>query len=300
MRATATDQYTIMSKLDGRRRKQVSSDYNIYNQIKCPVLMGDVNKDSSNFSVRGVIDAVSKNVANYVAAYPISGVNTDYAFGDVAPNYFYNGRDQALGSNYFVPIGKCDETDSDRECRGQDRWVYVRDIPTGKIPLVGNISFHGLTGCNLPGITEGRGIIPGLLEDISDIQPLSLLEAVGGSGNIGSFTCKRRRYPVGKNIYDPQMECPGGASPEACAGKTWWMENRCTPSTHHLKTATDGNTRKFPGGPPLFELFAPGTGGGTWRGRGRGRCAALAVGVLLLLLVLVAAVVSRRAASSLL
>lgn len=261
----------MAAKLDGKRRKELSSDYNIYNQIKCPVLVGDangeVNADNPSFSVRNTVDAVTKNIANYAAAYPVSGVNTDYRHGDVKPNRFYNGPDQALGSNYFIPFGRCDEKTSDYACRGRDRYVYVRDIPTGKIPLIGNISFHGLTGCNIPGITDGRGLVPGILEDISDIQPLSLLEAIGGGGNFASFTCKRREYPVGKNIYDPNMECPRGASPEACASKTWWREKRCTPSIHHMKTATDGQRREFPGAPPLFELFAdagtPGTGTGT-------------------------------------
>ena len=232
--------------MDSKRKEQLTTDYNIYNQLKCPELIGE----PGNVSAKRVVTAVSRNVANYIAAYPLSGINTDYANGDVKKNGFYNGPDHALGSNFFMPIGICGDK-SDRDCRGQDRYVYVRNIPTGKIPLIGNVSFHGLTGCNLKGITESRGIVPGLLEDLSDIQPMALMEAVGRSGNYGSYKCSRRSYPVGKNIYDPALECKDGK----CRGKTWWWESRCTPSTFHTKTATDGRSRKYPGAPPLFEMF---------------------------------------------
>lgn len=234
--------------MDPKRKEQLTTDYNIYNQIKCPNLIGE----PGDVSAKSVITAVTRNIANYIAAYPLSGVNTDYAYGDVSPNGFYNGTDAALGSNYFLPLGRCNES-SDRECRGQDRYVYVRNIPTGKIPIIGNLSFHGLTGCNLKGITESRGLVPGLLEDVSDIQPMALMEAIGKSGNYGSYKCSRRSYPVGKNIYDPTLECKGGE----CKGKMWWRESRCTPSTFHMKTATDGRSRQYPGAPALFELFKP-------------------------------------------
>lgn len=160
---------------------------------------------------------------------------------------FYIGSDQALGSNFFVPLGKCDTQESELRCRGQDRHVYIRNIPTGKIPLIGNVSFRGVTGCNINGMTESRGLVPGLLEDISDISPFNLMEAIGSKGNIGSDKCMVRTYPVGKNIYDPNMECKGNEK-EGCYKKTWQLETRCTPSIHWMKSATDGNeSRQFPG-----------------------------------------------------
>ena len=267
--------------MDFDQKKRLTLNYNIYNNVKCPELMGEPGPhslgkmpkttDGRGITAKSSITAVSKNAMNYMMAYPIAGVNTDYPPGKIVPvkvtaadgssktevGQFYAGRDHALGSNFFLPMGKCSDKSIDRQCQGQDRYIYVRNIPTGKIPLLGNISFHGLTGCNMKGITESRGLVPGLLEDISDISPFSIMEAAGGDGNYGSYNCKRMTYPIGKNIYDPMVECTGRE--ENCKDKMWQLESRCTPSWHHMKTSTDGNDpRKYPGSVSLggAESFA--------------------------------------------
>ena len=297
--------------MDAEQKKRLTTGYNIYNNVTCPNLMGDPNR--GEVTAKSAITAVSKNALSYMMAYPIAGVNTDNPDGKVVPvkvmdasgtadaaqGHFYAGSDHALGSNFFVPLGKCSAKSKDRDCRGQDRWIYVRNIPTGKIPLLGNISFHDLTGCNMEGITEGRGLVPGLLEDISDISPFNIMEAVGGGGNFGSHDCKRKTYPIGKNIYDPAMECTGTEA--NCKDKMWQLETRCTPSHHHLKRSTKPkDLRQYPGAlsfagtekeASLVESFAnlahhPVAMPSSRRLPGRAAVgAATALGVLLLLLI---------------
>ena len=233
--------------LTPKRREQNTNKYNIFNAMKCPKLFG------KDMSAVNVVTTTVDNLSAFATGYPLSGMDYEVPYGktvetDTGP--FYAGRDYALGSNYFIPIGNCDATSEDN-CAGKNRYVYLRNIPTGKIPLIGNISFHGLTGCNLPGVTEGRGLLSGMLEDVSDIQPLSLLENLGGGGNYGGSKCKRVTLPVGTHIYDPKMQCKPN---EDCSKKSWYLETRCSPSYKYMKTATTGRAQKFPGAKPLFNL----------------------------------------------
>lgn len=136
------------------------------------------------------------------------------------------GNDIALGSNYFIEgSGKCNEETSNNECKGKKRFVYVRNIPTGTIPPL-NISFYNATGCNLTGLTEGRGLVPGLVEDVYDFNPVEITRAVSKNGNIGSDVCKKMTLPVGSKIYDKDEE-----------NKSWVWETKCT-SGHHTMTET--------------------------------------------------------------
>jgi len=208
----------------------------VYNQMKCPQSNGISISKGAKFDK--IMDSVIHNGVNYAVAYPFSGVNTDYKKGATQKNGFYDGWDYALGSNYYYELGMCNDNTGDAVCRGKPRWVYVRNIPVGKAPLMLNASFEGITGSNLAGMTENRGIVGGLLEDISDIQPLAVMEAATQQGNYGTHTCKVMNYPVGTNIYDDQMK-----------RKTWDMESRCSSSYFNLETSTNGGEQKFPLGP---------------------------------------------------
>ena len=224
-----------------------TTDYNPYNAMQCPKLMQTPNKVTFQRSV----DTIANNLQAYVTGYPFSGIHGDLDFGTLeksvngAPR-FYAGRDISIGSNYFAHLGRTCSEDSVPECVGKPAEVYIRNIPSGKIPLLGDLSFRGLTGCNIDGLTEGRGLLPGMLEDISDISPMALVDAMAGKGNAGGSRCELREYPVGAHIYDRKME-----------GKSWQMEARCTPSIHHVKSTTDSSAFfTVPGAPSLFGSVA--------------------------------------------
>lgn len=139
------------------------------------------------------------------------------------------GNDISLGSNYFLKAGKnkCDSDLSEPKCQGKQKYIYVRNIPTGTIPPL-NLSFYEATGCNLTGITEGRGLIPGLFEDLYDINPIEITRGMTANGNLGSDHCKEMKLPVGKNIYDQSKK-----------NSTWNFETKCTSGHHSMTETTD-------------------------------------------------------------
>tara|TARA_Y100000389_G_C17469094_1_gene528633 strand:+ start:4020 stop:4790 length:771 start_codon:yes stop_codon:yes gene_type:complete len=153
-----------------------------------------------------------------------------YSIGYLGSGVSMKGKDITLGTNYYLKApGKCNSETSSEKCKGKDRYVYLRNIPTGTIPPF-NLSFYGITGCNLTGLTEGRGLIPGLYEDVYDMNPVEITRAVIGSGNIGSDECKEMTLPVGYKIYDKKRR-----------DDTWKLETRCTSGHHTMTETTDGN-----------------------------------------------------------
>ena len=71
-----------------------------------------------------------------------------------------------LGNKYFMNTGAtCTAPDGST----QPRFVYINNIPDGAVPLISSA-----TGVNL---TEFEGLVPGVLEDLSYINPLKLFTA---------------------------------------------------------------------------------------------------------------------------
>jgi len=137
------------------------------------------------------------------------------------------GSDIALGSNYFIESGKCNPETSSLKCKDKSKYTYVRNIPTGTIPPL-NLSFYDATGCNLTGITEGRGLVPGLFEQLYDINPVELSRGAAAMGNLGSDECKEMTLPVGYGIYD-----------ESKIGSTWNWETKCTAGYNTMTETTN-------------------------------------------------------------
>jgi hypothetical protein len=211
---------------------------NLYNQMKCPDLIGNLNNVSYN-SLTKIIN----NIQSYGISYPLSGWNPDVKSSGLDETRFYRGPDYSLSSNFFEKMGTCDPSTSEPVCANQDRYVYIRNIPTGSIPFFNNVSFQGLTGCNLEGLTESRGILNGILEDVSDIQLKDIMDAYGKKGNYGTSQCKLMTFPVGSHIYDDRMK-----------DKTWKPLSRCTSSWSNLKPATDGRSQLYPGASSFQEV----------------------------------------------
>lgn len=212
-----------------------TTGYNMVNRLRCPRTLDIVNDNTHD-----IITKAYFNSKRYILDMPISGTtdmvdDTELQYTPKGP--FYSGRDMALGANYFMQAGKCSLSSPDKDCRGRNKWIYVRNIPTGTIPMLGDASVQHMLKCSLGGATAGKGLVPSILEDISDIQPLSLMQNITSStkGNYGSSTCKLMKYPVGTNINDPKMECTEEDS--SCNARSWWYEERCTPSYHFCKSS---------------------------------------------------------------
>lgn len=240
------------SAIDPHRIADNTVNYNALNAMEYPALYGAQQRTIPKMS--GFIQRVLDNVSNYALTYPLSGesaVNSrpNGVQVQTEKGMFYAGKDQTLGSNYFVSLGKCNN-ESDDGCKGEKRMVYIRNIPTGSIPLLGNVTMHAVTGCNLEGISNGQGLVPGMLEDISDIVD------VAGENSSGE-KCYRVRLPVGSHIYDDKMKCEldydkinskqtvesrhqetlrqveTNCGNSGIENKTWWYEEHCSPSVNH-------------------------------------------------------------------
>ena len=81
-----------------------------------------------------------------------------------------------LGNKYFLKTGaKCRAMDTCKEengkavCQTTDRYIYINNIPGGRIPLISSSA-----GINF---TEFRGMIPGTLENLNVLNPMAIFRA---------------------------------------------------------------------------------------------------------------------------
>lgn len=95
-----------------------------------------------------------------------------------------------LGNKYFIKSGTCGD-ESVEECQGKDRYIYINNVPSGKIPCLDQM------GINLPG-TSFKGLVPGLLENLAYINPVAIFNSLAGKGGI-SDKCELRTEEVGYN-----------------------------------------------------------------------------------------------------
>jgi hypothetical protein len=167
-----------MNTLNSLKRKIVKKEESILGQkydyekrIPSPSSLG-VTSDGNLFSLVDDIDA-----------------NMKYA------NILVFGNDpHPLGNNFFIKSGKCANNDEGKPCSNNimdcaDRYLYVRNIPTGKVP---GMSRLGMGDINTP----FKGIIPGFGEDIADLAnvPEQMIQGLRGKSN---NKCKKVTRSVG-------------------------------------------------------------------------------------------------------
>jgi hypothetical protein len=86
-----------------------------------------------------------------------------------------------LGNKYFMSTGAtCTAPDGSQ----QPRFVYVNNVPDGAIPLLSSS-----TGVNM---NDYRGLVPGVLEDLSYINPLKLFSAFSTNSACQEIEMKTR------------------------------------------------------------------------------------------------------------
>jgi len=121
--------------------------YKYYKFIRTPKEMG--------MSTKGGMKELQDNVASLVS-YGELLVSGKGPAGTAAP----------LGNKYFLKTGgQCNATDDKEKPKIVDRYVYVDNVPRGNIPMSENtfIKFQ-----------EFKGLIPGMLQDIEDINTATL------------------------------------------------------------------------------------------------------------------------------
>jgi len=155
----------IAGGVSNAEQSMLGPDYKYYKYIRTPGQLG-VSSD-------GNMGAMSKDIAgiiNYVELLVEGGGQASTTGGPLGPKF------------YIKTAGKCKD-----EATGSivPRYLYVDNVPSGNIPLISS----GL-GVNF---SEFRGLIPGILEDIEALNPLTLFSAFQ-QGSAPS--CKEVKFPV--------------------------------------------------------------------------------------------------------
>lgn len=98
----------------------------------------------------------------------------------------------ALGNRFFVKSGKCSKDGSIPECQGEDRWIFVNNVSTGRVPCTDYKSNY-------------KGLIPGVIEDITYVNPYEIFKALSGTGKGYSTDCYLRTEKVGTKKKNKSM-----------------------------------------------------------------------------------------------
>lgn len=174
----------------------VGPSYNYADAVENPAQM--------DVSGSGSVESLWKNVGS-IASY----VDT-LTFGTkTLSSPFNNAPSQnPLGNKFFIKSGKCGDTSSDG-CKGQSRYLYINNIPDGKIPCIDQL------GIKLPA-TGFKGLVPGMLQNIGDINPIGIFNSLAGKGNI-SNKCYLRTEEVGSHgKYKTETRCAPKNQPIQC------------------------------------------------------------------------------------
>lgn len=138
----------IVTDIDNVEQDILGPDYNYVSKIKSP---SDLRMSSN-----GTIPALASNIVGIIdyVQLLISGGGA-------------SKTGQPLGDAFFLKtLGQCKDYKTGDL---QTRYMYINNIPTKSIPIISN-----LTGINFP---EFRGLAPGMLEDIYDMNPIKLFRA---------------------------------------------------------------------------------------------------------------------------
>ena len=130
--------------------------YNYADHIKKPKDMGVSNSGNIFVSIRD-LNAIYPYIDTLIYG---KNVLSDSSLWKLYP----------LGNNFFIKSGTCGESSSE-ECKGKDRYIYVRNVPNGVIPCMGSFSPK----------TDMKGLVPGLMEDAADINPFALFNNLTAS-----------------------------------------------------------------------------------------------------------------------
>ena len=150
--------------------KQIMPEpYKYYKFIRTPKEMG--------MSTKGGMKELQDNVASLVS-YGELLISGKGPAGTAAP----------LGNKYFLKTGgQCNASDDKEKPQIVDRYVYVDNVPRGNIPMSDNsfIKFQ-----------EFKGLIPGMLQDIEDINTATLFR---GFMEEEHPRCREYKLPVRGN-----------------------------------------------------------------------------------------------------
>lgn len=147
----------------GEGQSLAGKDFNYTSAIRTPKELG--------MSPSGNMNALAKDIAGLINYTEVLVSGTGRAI---------KGK---LGNQYFLKtLAKCKLNG-----REVDRYLYINNVPTGNIKI-GGVSITG-------GRSAMRGLVPGMMENIGKINPLSMFQALS-EGTPECIRCPRSVCPV--------------------------------------------------------------------------------------------------------
>lgn len=222
---------------------------NLIRQIKCP----SVAKDHYGL-LEGIYATFAEHMPEslgYIFGYGFTGQG-DYNKGNGWNNIglFQSKKDRVLGTNFFQKTDKLCDTSSVPNCVNQDQYMYIKNYP----------------------VTEGGLITFGLMEDMVEMNPVTLMNAAIGKGNFSS-KCEEIEMPVGNTLLDSGYKYANQADytnkatkclnscehkrfstdteldncKKACT-RGWWVEKKCIPRPVGYDVVYGGHKYTVPSG----------------------------------------------------
>jgi len=141
----------VVKDAENIEQKYLGPDYKYYEKISTPSEMG--------MSSKGTIGALANDVAGIINYVQLLVAGT----GPASKN---SGK--PLGSQFFLKTGgQCIPKDDKK--RKVDRYMYIDNVPDGSIPFISS-------GMDIK-FDEFKGLIPGILSDIDQINPMGIFKA---------------------------------------------------------------------------------------------------------------------------
>jgi hypothetical protein len=198
----------------------MSKNYPYHQNIKSPSQLGA--------STKGDMPTLEKNIEAL----------QDYVGVLVSGHTKANVGREPLGNKYFMDTtGTCmDETNTE-----QKRYVYINNIPDGDIPLISSAMGQSLT--------QFEGLVPGILEDISYINPAKLFTAFTESN-----TCQQIIMETKDTSNNIMTESQYVTNDDIKDYNPCWFPNKKNPVTN--VSCKEGMTN-----PPDVILYFVGLGG---------------------------------------
>jgi len=140
----------VKDNAKGVEEKLIGPDYKYYEKINSPSEMG--------MSSDGSISAITKDISGLIGYVTLLSAGGGRASKTSGP----------LGNKFFLETGaKCQD-----KATGQNvtRSIYINNVPDGSIPFISS----GLGGTNF---SSFKGLIPGTLSNLSQINPMQIFGA---------------------------------------------------------------------------------------------------------------------------
>tara|TARA_Y100000389_G_C17429944_1_gene501949 strand:- start:726 stop:1487 length:762 start_codon:yes stop_codon:yes gene_type:complete len=206
----------------------------VLKQIKCPP-EGNSNYGISQFNSKW-LPSMERYAMDYIGLGEITGATSNKEADKVA-----------IGNNTFIPQGVKCSNNSDTECIGQEKHMYLKNYPLGYIPTCIKNNDGTYTYGPKNKILGGTALMGGIQEDITHIPVTDAINSTMKKGPFYSNDCIKARLPVGSGLlmgsrkFDSKEEAEKSNLTQA-----WWIEEKCIPKQPTTSKEYGGEVFEIP------------------------------------------------------